>query len=164
MFAALLLAAMAPATISCNSDNNSTSLNRVDAFAGCTPLYVGNSTALEEVTKDLILYYVDDEDVFWIPYFFKDTQGQIEFKWNRETNKIEMRETVTGMYNEGYPVYVLSQKQYNNMLGSEAKESYYDPATKSFTFCVLLQMSTETGVLFTKDTILKFDITSEYKK
>ena len=146
--------------VSCEDDPvNNGGINNVDPLKGCTPIFKGTSIALEEKKEDLILYMTDVKDEYFIPYFFNGALGEITFEWNRSTNEIAMKETYTGLLNLGYPVYLVSQCKYNDTMGEKVEKSYYDPATNSFSFSVLLEMMDDAGNVVLIPTLLGFEVT-----
>lgn len=125
-----------------------------------TALFKGTSTFLEEKQDGLTLYSTQYDGVYFIPYFFKGNDGELDFYWDRKTNRIEVYESFTGIFDEyGYPVYVLPQNKYEAAMGNDARESYYDPKSKIFTFNVLLELPDGHGGAVRNPTTLIFNVT-----
>lgn len=125
-----------------------------------TPVFKGASTFLEEKESDLTLYSTQYEGIYFIPFFFKGNDGELDFHWNKETNKIEIYESFTGIYDTaGYPIYVLPQNKYEAAMGQNARESFYDPESKSFTFNILLELRDGKGEVVRNPTTATFKVT-----
>lgn len=124
----------------------------------CTPVYKGNSYVLEETTTDLTLYSTGETDEYYIPNFFKG-QGEFLFLWDKGTNSLTVEESYTGLSNGVYPVYIMSQKKYNDYKGNEAMRSFFDIATNTFNFFILMETADDDGMVYV-DTPVIFEIKS----
>ena len=61
------------------------------------------------------------------------------------------------MSNGAYPIYILSQKKYNDFKDQEAQRSFFDIATNTFNFFVLMETADDTGPIYI-ETNLVFEI------
>ena len=118
-------------TTSTSSSGSSISLDGVKVFTG-------TCTAFGVTTKEVPMYYVEDEDVYYVAYYYSG-DGSFDFKWDKTTNKVSIQECCTGFFYSFYPVYTVSQEVYESTMGADAQPSYYDPATKTFTFNILYE-------------------------
>ncbi len=139
-------------------DYNTTSWTPSAALDDCTPLYVGNTTVLEEVCEKVTLYATNTKDEYYIPYFFMGN-GELAFTWDKKTNLLSLIESYTGLFNVGNPVYVISQSNYQLYMNNDARDSYFDPATQMFTFNVMFETASETGLILRQPTVLYYQIT-----
>ena len=124
----------------------------------CTPIYKGISYVLEETTEDLTLYKIYDSDEYYIPNFFKG-QGELLFLWDKSTNTLTVEESDTGLSNGIYPVYIMSQRRYDEYKGNDAMRSFFDIATNTFNFNVLMETADDYGMIYV-DTQIIFEIKS----
>lgn len=157
----LLLISSAAALTSCTTKKMvSGGYGQKDNFEGCTAIYKGTSESFDKKKEGLTLYSTEVENEYFIPYFFNGAPGELNFTWNKENNRLQLIESNTGLFFSDYPVYVLSQSRYLSEMGDKAKESVFDPNTRTFTFNVLLEMGNGTGGSFTSPSVLTFTITS----
>jgi len=157
----LAFASVILALASCNKDDtkkiSSGSGYNLD---GCTAVYVGTSTFSETETEGLTMYLTEIEDEYYIPKFFQG-EGGIEFTWNKTTNEVRMVEGYAGVSGALTAMIIGSQAAYENLMGAEAKKSWYDPVTSTFTFYVLVEMADDYGSMSQVTTMLNFKITGE---
>lgn len=145
---------------SCTPERNVTSgYVKKDKFDGCTAIYKGTSVSFDAKKEGLTLYSTEVENEYFIPYFFNGASGELDFTWDKSSNKLQLIESNTGVFYSGYPVYVLSQSRYLEEMGDKAKESIFDPNTRTFTFNVLLEMSNGADGSFTSPAVMSFTIT-----
>ena len=124
----------------------------------CTPVYKGTSFVLGERTEELTLYLTNEKDEYYIPSFFYG-EGELFFRWDKTTNTLTLEESYSGMSNGAYPIYILSQKKYNDYKAQEAQRSFFDIATNTFNFFVLMETADDTGPIYI-ETNLVFEIKS----
>lgn len=156
----VLLMESATVLSSCTKDPIGTgSFVKKEKFDGCTAIYKGTSESFEAKKEGLTLYSTEVENEFFIPYFFNGAPGELNFTWDKESNKLQLIESCTGLSYYDYPVFVLSQNRYLAEMGDKAKESTFDPVTRTFTFNVLLEMSNGIGGSFTSPAVMSFTIT-----
>ena len=85
--------------------------------------------------------------------------GELFFKWDKTTNTLTIEESYTGMSNGAFPVYIASQKKYNDFKGVDAQRSFYDIATGAFHFFVLMETADDNGMIYV-ETNLVFEVKS----
>lgn len=145
---------------SCTPERNVTSgYVKKDKFDGCTAIYKGTSGSFDAKKEGLTMYSTDKENEYFIPYFFNGASGELDFTWDKGSNRVQLMESNTGVFYSDYPVYVLSQSRYISEMGDKAKESLFDPNTRTFTFNVLLEMSDGKGGSITSPSVMTFTIT-----
>lgn len=139
--------------------DNTISLNDNSEFLKlCTPVYKGASYVFSEKTEDLTIYLTDVKDEYYIPCFFQGN-GELFFKWDKTTNTLTIEESYTGMSNGAYPVYISSQKKYEDFKGVDAQRSFYDIATGAFHFFVLMETAEDSGMIYVETNLL-FEVNS----
>ena len=139
-----LAAAVAVATlVSCNKDQTSKISSGGVALTD-EKVFTGTCTAFGIVTEEVPMYYVAEEDVYYLAYYYYGN-GSFDFKWDKATGKLSVQECSTGLFYGFCAIDALSQDEYEQTLGAEAKPSYYDPVSKTFTFNILYQTADEAG-------------------
>jgi hypothetical protein len=157
-FAFILAMAAVCSCIDPNVEENISFVDNSEFLKRCTPVYKGSSYVFGEKTAELTLYSTETKDEYYIPLFFLG-DGEMFFTWDKENNTLSVEESYTGMSNGAYPVYIMSQKKYDEFKGDEAQRSFYDIATKSFNFNVLMQTADDDGIVYV-ETNLVFAIES----
>lgn len=108
------------------------------------------------------MYSTEVEGEYYIPKFFQG-DGGLEFYWDSKTNDVRIKIGYAGISTALTEVEVAPQADYEALTGAEALKSFYDPATKTFTFNVLMITSDGEGNLIKIVSTLYFKITSEVK-
>ena len=146
---------------SCFEKNPEEELSFIDneAFLKlCTPVYKGIGYALGEKTEDLTMYHTDTQDEYYIPHYFLGG-GELFFTWDRTTNTLSIEESYTGMSRGAFPIYIMSQKKYDDYKAAEAQRSFFDFATNTFNLFVLMETADDNGIIYL-ETNLVFEIKS----
>jgi len=150
---------------SCEEENTDSGFTGMkEQFDGCVAIYKGESTALGQKLGDLTLYKTNVEDEYFIPYFFYGAYGELDFFWDQKTNILRVENTFSGLYNDIYPVNVLDQKEYEKTYGEAGQKSYFDPATKTFSFTVLMETAIGDNDVIRTTEVLEFKITEVLKQ
>ena len=148
-------------SVSCKEDTGgSASLGIQLSLDDLTPLYKGTSSFMGNSKSDVVLYSTKIENLYYIHQFFGEDGGGLGFTWDRQTNKISLEESFTGLLGEGGPVFVLSQSKYLFYAGEDAIESFFSPATGVFSFYVVMETADATGQAVQFTTVLNFSIKS----
>lgn len=158
LFFGILALAVSLSAISCKEDPDPATFGINVSMDDLTPLYKGVSEHFGNKTEDAILYATKVEDLFYIHQFFGEDGGGLGFKWDRETNKISVEESFTGLLGEGGPVYVLSQGKYLFYTGEEALDSFFSPSTGIFSFYVVMETADAIGQPVQFTTVLNYSI------
>ena len=135
------------ALASCDDSTNSSKISSQSSVLSGEKVFTGTCTAFGTETKDVSIYYVAEEDVYYPAYYYSG-EGSFDFKWDKTTNRISIQECCTGLFNGFNPIDALSQEEYETTLGSEAQPSYYDPDTQTFVFNILYETADESGATY----------------
>ena len=157
-FAFILAMASVCSCIDPNDDDTISFVDNSEFLKRCTPVYKGTSFVFGEKTEDLTLYSTETKDEYYIPLFFLG-DGELFFTWDKTTNTLSIEESYSGMTNGAYPVYIASQKKYNDFKGEDAQRSFYDLATNTFNFNVLMETADNDGLVYV-ETNLVFEVKS----
>ena len=132
------------ASISCNDNLQTSKTTKKAVTLDGEKVFTGICTAFGTETKEVSIYYVEDEDVYYPAYYYSG-EGSFDFKWDKATNKVSIQACYTDLYSGLYPICTLSQEDYERIMGAEAEASYYDPTTKTFTFNILYETADDSG-------------------
>ena len=125
-----------------------------------TPLYKGVSDHFGSKSENIVLYATKIENLYYIHQFFGEDSGGLAFYWDRNTDKITLEESFSGLMGEGGPVFVLAQSKYLLCAGSDAEDSFYSPASGIFTFNVVMETTDALGQPVQFTTVLNFTVKS----
>ena len=156
---AVTLALCAGSFVSCEKDSSGKSI--IGGGSDGELVYTGTMNALDVKTEGAQIYYVKGDDLYYV-YGFYSGSGSFDFKWDRETNKITMLESMTGLFYGENIICVLSQEDYLKYTDpSEVKDSYYDPESGTFYFNVMLETADYNQVVFQESYQFVFTISTD---
>ena len=158
------LAAMACfSLVSCDPDFNTDDLETDSTtYTDYKIVCYGTAEGMDLSKENVPMYYSATARTYVISGFFGGA-GELAFQIEEDTSRLNVLNSYTGLYYSMYPMYVLPQSTYDQMMGEDAAGSYYYSDSGVYSFNVIIETADDYGTLVYFTEHLTFTVTSESK-